>query len=585
MHDLFLELSLIIAIATGIAFVMRLIRQPLIIGHIITGIIVGPVALRLVSSPDTLAAFSSIGIALLLFIVGLGLNPQVIKEVGKVVGVVGAAQLLGTAGFGWLTGHIFGLGRTEALIYGAGLSFSSTIIVLKLLNDKKEQLRLYGKITIGITLVQDITATIALLLVASKASDQNIALAPFLGLAAKGLFIGVPMYLVSNYILPRLHKLIAGSQEFLFLFAIGWGFGSAALFEQVGFSLEVGALFAGVCLAPLVYAQEISARLRPLRDFFVIVFFITLGSGLQFSSINHLVPLILAGLFITIVIKPLIIVTILGLMGYTKRTGFKTAISLAQVSEFSLVLVVLAQRKGLIGADMLTILTVIAISSIAISAYMIIYADKLYLMFEKYLSVFEWHRTRPEHEHQQGYELVLFGYQKGGHEFLKMFEQLKKRFVVIDYDPEVIDHLERHKIQYLYGDATDIELLQEAGLDKAKLIVSVVTEFETTEAIVSYAAKNNRRAVIICHADNAEHAGKLYELGASYVMMPHYIGSEKISAFIKRTGLKKSEFKKFREKHLQYLEEHHKLMENPQEHSHKLGQVIMHHTVGETSEA
>lgn len=279
MHDsIFAELSLVIALAATVAFVMRLLKQPLIIGHIITGIIVGPSVLHLIQSPETIQVFSSIGIALLLFIIGLGLNPQVIREVGKVATAAGILQVLFTSGIGYFCGVVLGLTKTEAAFLGVGLAFSSTIIILKLLSDKKEQSRLYGKVLTGILLVQDIAAAVALLFITAKAGD-GLTIGTLVNLGIRGGVIAVPLLIIGTLVLPRFHRLIAGSQEFLFLFALGWGFGFAALFQHAGFSLEIGALLAGVSLAGLPFAQEISARLRPLRDFFIVVFFITLEIG------------------------------------------------------------------------------------------------------------------------------------------------------------------------------------------------------------------------------------------------------------------------------------------------------------------
>jgi Kef-type K+ transport system membrane component KefB len=556
MHEsIFSELSLIIAIGAGIALFMRLIRQPLIIGHIITGIIVGPSMLRLVHSQDTIEIFSNIGIALLLFIIGLGLNPKVIKEVGRVATIAGLLQVAATAGFAWGGGIILGLTTTESIFLAVALSFSSTIIILKLLSDKKEQNRLYGKITIGMLLIQDLLATIALLFVTSQGSE-GFSPSQLLSLVGKGAMIIIPLFFIGNIILPRLHRLIAGSQEFLFLFAIGWGFGTAALFERVGFSLEVGALVAGIALASLPYTQEISARLRPLRDFFIIVFFISLGTRIGFTGIGSLLPAIILACLIAIIVKPLIIMTIMGLMGYTKRTSFKAAIAMAQISEFSLVFAILGNRQGMISDDVVGILTIVALVSIAISSYLIIYSDSLFLKFEQYLSMFERRKAQFEHESRHHYDLVLFGYQKGGHEYVKVFQALKKRFIVIDYDPEVIDAMEARKIEYLYGDAMDIELLEEAGLDKAKLIVSTITDHATNVFLVNLLEKINPKSVVIVPADTFNEASELYQLGASYVEIPHYIGSEKIGSFIKKSHLKKSEFKKYRERHLAYLQSH-----------------------------
>ena len=557
MHpSVFAELSLIIAIGTGVALVMRLIRQPLIIGHILTGILVGPIVLNLVKSADTIEIFSNIGIALLLFIIGLGLNPRVIREIGKVAAIAGTFQVALTLMLGYAVGFALGLSRVESLFLGVALSFSSTIIILKLLSDKKEQTRLYGKIATGLLLIQDVLATVALLFVTANNSDGGFSSEQLIALLIKGLVIGGSMFLIGHLLLPRAHRLIAGSQEFLFLFAIGWGFGCAALFEQAGFSLEIGALLAGVSLASLPYTQEISARLRPLRDFFIVVFFISLGTRIAFGNLGQLLPIIILSSLVVIVLKPLIIMFIMSVMGYTRRTSFKTAVAMGQVSEFSLVFVIIGNRSGLVSSDLVAIVTVVALVSIAASAYMIVYSDQLFRRLEDYFDMFKDRKAHAEHEPRSHYDLVLFGYLKGGHEFLKLFQGLHKRYVVIDYDPDVIDTLEHKKANYIYGDATDIELLEEVGLEYAKLVVCTLTDHETNMFLVKLMESINPRAVVICHAENAVEASLLYSLGASYVMVPHYIGSEKMSAFIRHAGLNKSEFKKYREKHLTYLRGH-----------------------------
>lgn len=554
--SVFGELSLIIAIGTGMALLMRIIRQPLIIGHILTGILVGPTILHLVKSADTIEVFSNIGIALLLFIIGLGLNPRVIREVGKVAAIAGTLQVAISIALGYSAGYILGLPRMEALFLGVALSFSSTIIILKLLSDKKEQTRLYGKVVTGLLLVQDVLAAAALLFVTSNSSEGGFSANQLVALLVKGVAIGGSMFLIGHLVLPRAHRLIAGSQEFLFLFAIGWGFGCAALFELAGFSLEIGALLAGVALASLPYTQEISARLRPLRDFFIVVFFISLGTRLVFHDIALLIPLIIVSSFVVIVLKPIIVLSIMGLMGYTKRTSFKAAVAMGQVSEFSLVFVIIGNRVGLVSTNLVAIVTMVALISIAASTYLIMYAEKLFSIFDKYLVPFEGRKPHPEHEVRNHYDLVLFGYLRGGHEFIKLFQSLHKKYVVIDYDPAVIDTLEQQKINFIYGDATDIELLEEVGLEYSKLVVSTMTDYETNAFLVKLMENINPHAVVICHGENAVEAKALYDLGASYVIVPHYIGSEKISSFIRRAGLNKAEFKKYREKHLAYLQTH-----------------------------
>lgn len=576
MGDIFTGLSVIIAIGAAVALFMRSIGQPLLIGHIITGIIVGPVALNILSNPHDLTVFGNIGIALLLFIIGLGMNPSVIKEVGKASFVTGLAEIGFITLFGWLILQAMGLSSTVAFFVAFGLGINSTIVALKLLGDKKELGRLYGKITIGISLVEDVIAAIALLLVASAKDGHWLSLGPLSGLAFKGALVGLAMYLVSKEVLPRIQKLQASDQELLFLTSIAIGLGSAALFAKIGLSMEVGALVAGVMLATRPYAAEVSARLRPLRDFFVIVFFIALGTELAFSSFtDYFWPIIISTL-IVVIGKPIIVMSTLGFLGYTKRTSFMTAATLSQVSEFAIILVILASQKGLINQDIVSLLTFVALISIAVSTYLVTFGDRIYASIKDRLNLFERSKAEGEALPNENNDLVLFGYQRGGHEFINLFKKMKKKYVVIDYDPEVIDTIEQRKINYLYGDATDVELLEEAGVDNAKLIVSTIPDYQTNIVLLNYLHTKNRNAISVIHADDPYEAAKLYEGGASYVILPHYIGSEKVSEFISKSGLAKSAFRKQRVRHLGYLEKHYGALEKLSEiNEKKLGRALV----------
>ena len=564
MHSIFSELSLVIAVAVAISLFMRLIKQPLIIGHILTGLLVGPSLLHLIKSPETIQVFSDFGIALLLLIVGLGLNPRIIKEVGKIAGSIAIGKVLLTTLFGYSVSRLFGYGALPSLFIGVALSFSSTIIILKLLNDKKEQSRLYGKISIGFLLVEDLFATI-LLVVVSASGNGGVTLSDFGSLALKCIGLILAIWFVRVFFINRMGSIIAKSQEFLFLFAIGWALGIAALFQAAGFSLEIGALIAGVSMASLPYAQEISSRLKILRDFFIVLFFIGLGSHLQLTNVWHILPRAAVLSLLVLVGNPLIVMTIMGLSGYTKKTSFKTGMLGTQVSEFSLILLLLANKLGHISQEVLSLVTIVGLVTIAISTYLILYSDKLYLFFEHYLEMFERRKAKEQPEHRRHYELVLIGYQKGGQEFLKVFQQLKKRYVVVDYDPSIIDSLEHRGAEYLYGDVTDPELLEELNLEHSKLVISTITDMATNKMLAEWLEKNNHSAVFIATADTSEEAAELYGAGVAYVILPHYIGSEKIGSFIKKNGFKKTEFKKYREKHLAYLQTHYDLFAEPSE--------------------
>ncbi len=555
-ESIFGELSLIIVVTAAVSILMRVIRQPLILGYIIAGLIVGPSALDLIHSTELFEAFSSLGIALLLFIIGLGMNIDELRKMGKPVLLIAFSSLLGITVLGFAAGAAMGFGKTEAFITGLALFFSSTIIIIKVLSDKKEQNRLHGQIAIGVILVEDIIATLALLfIVAGK--DGGIDIQQIGLLVAKAALLLGFLAVCSRTILPRVSRYMAKTQELLFLSAIAWGFGIATLFEIAGFSIEVGALFGGVALASSPYVQEIAARLKPLRDFFIVLFFITLGESLDLTNISATIwPAILLSL-IVLIFKPLIVTTSMGLLGYTRRISFKAAVNLSQVSEFSIILVVLAVSEKMVRPELGGIITLVAIITIAVSTFFTHYDEALLKQFGKIkFRMFEKEATFKEHRGKRPYQLVLFGYHHGGHEFIRAFKDMRKRFLVVDYDPDVIDILEHQKIDFLYGDATDLELLHEAGVDKAKMIVSTINEHQTNLFLVQLIEKMNPDAAVICHADNIKQATELYDAGASYVMIPHHIGSERMSAFIKRNGISKGEFKRYRQKHLAFLEAH-----------------------------
>lgn len=555
MHEstIFAQLSLILAVVAVVSIIMRLLRQPLIVGYILTGILAGPSFLHLIHDTGTFEGFSKIGIALLLFIIGMGLNFDIIRKLGKTVIVVAALEIGVMLALGFILAKAMGMSSMDALFIGAALTFSSTIIIVKVLNDKREQTRLYGQICIGILLVEDIAATIALLVVDAGKSG-GLELGDIGMLAFKGVLLAGALTLVSTKVLPRVSKFIASSQELLFLFAIAWGFGIASIFSMAGFSLEVGALFAGVSLAGLPYAQEIAARLKPLRDFFVVVFFIVLGEGLELHNLGSAILPALAFSALVIFFKPLLVMAGLGSLGYTKRTSFKAGLPIAQISEFSLVLVVLAYQAGLVSATTSATVTLIAIITIAVTTYLMHFDDELYSKIEHSLRFFERRIIKEETKASVSYPIILFGYHKGGHEFTRVFRDMRKRFVVVDYNPEVIEELERRHVHFMYGDATDLELLRELSIHKAKLVVSVMTDFEVNLGLLKQVVHENPQAIFICHADTFEEASELYTHGATYVMMPYMIGSERISNFLKRTSLSKKDFDNYRDRHLTVLE-------------------------------
>ncbi|EKE05461.1 MAG: hypothetical protein ACD_19C00284G0003, partial [uncultured bacterium] len=343
--DIFTEISLVIVIATIVSVLMRVLKQPMLIGYILTGVIVGPAVFGVMQSPESLEVFSQFGIALLLFIVGLNLSPKVIREVGKVATITGLGQVVFTSIIGYLISSILGFDKVESFYIAVALTFSSTIIILKLLSDKGDLDSLYGKVSIGFLLVQDILATLFLVVVSASALGDTFG-SIAIQLIWKSFLLGLLLFLFIKFILPRLSVYFATSQEFLFLFSIGWGFGLASVFHALGLSIEIGALVAGVTLSLFPYHYEISSKMKPLRDFFLILFFVLLGAELGVDNLSGaIIPALIFSAFVLIG-NPLIVMTLMGILRFNKKTGFLSGLTVAQISEFSLILVALGYKLG-----------------------------------------------------------------------------------------------------------------------------------------------------------------------------------------------------------------------------------------------
>ena len=563
MEAIFMQLAIILSVAFIVSYIIRLLKQPLIVAYIITGILISPFILKFGASTQVIDLFSKFGIALLLFIVGLHLNPKVIKEIGTASLFVGLGQILITFGVGFLVAQLLGYSIIASSYIGIALSFSSTIIVMKLLSDKQHLDSLSGKISTGILIIQDLVAIGVLMFISSGMSGLNSG--PF---ALKALLAGagtiILLFLIGFYILPKLTRNIAKNQELLFLFSIFWCFIIAALFGYLGFSIEIGALIAGIVLAISPYSIEISSKIRPLRDFFLILFFIILGFNIH---INHLAGIIVNALIfsaVVLIIKPIIIMGLLAIFKYTKRTNFLVGTTLAQISEFSLIILMLGVSKGAISANLLYTLTLSLVITIFFSTYMIMYSRKFYTRFYKFASIFERKKVRREKRLKNRYEAILFGYNRIGFSILKALKKIKEKYIVVDFNPDTIASLSKFNIPCLYGDVDDPELLRALSLSKIKLAVSTIPDFETNVLLLETIRAVNKDAIFIGRAHTIQDALDLYSAGATYVLTPHFLGGEYVAKMIKNLGATKEEYGKEKQKHIKMLKE---ILNKEQDHS------------------
>jgi len=554
MVEVFTQISFMILVVLGVSFVMRLLKQPLIIGYILSGIIVGPYFLGILPGIEAISTFSEIGIALLLFIVGLHLTPKVIKEVGKISLITGIGQIIFTSGIGYLLSILLGFSILTSLYIAIALTFSSTIIIMKLLSDKGDLETLYGKISIGFLLVQDLIAILILMVISSLSSGGEVWSRIGVTLL-KGLLLTGGLGCISIFILPSFQKFFARAQEFLFVFSIAWGLGIASLFFYAGLSIEVGALIAGVLLSISPYNYEISSKMKPLRDFFIISFFLLLGAQMTIGYINQfLFPAIILSLFVLIG-NPLIVMALMGFEGYTKKTGFLAGLTVAQISEFSLILIALGVRVGHVSNEILSFVTLIGIITIAGSTYLIIYGNRIYRAISKYLGIFERKKVKEKKMRYKKVDAVLFGYNRIGFGILNSLKKIKKNYLVVDFNPDVISDLKHMRVPSIYGDVDDDALLRDLPLKSLKLAVSTIPDFETNEFLVETIKEQNPKTIIIVRAHTIEDAMDLYKAGADYVLTPHFLGGEYLADMLSEIKTDKSGYKEEREKHIKMLRE------------------------------
>ncbi len=530
---LFTEIALIIVVAFIAGLVAYLLRQPIIIGFIAAGFFIGLFEYIQSARVDLFGGLASIGIALLLFLVGLDMDFSELKHVTIPAILAGLGQILFTFGIGFVIVSALGFSAITSFYIAAAITFSSTIIVIKLLSEKEDLASLYGRIVVGILLVQDFVAILILMFVAGIHLEGSLATGITTALINMTLLVGITV--IAYRVLPRILNLIGRSQEMLYLFSIAWALGIAALAAAVGLNMEIGGFLAGLSLASSSEHFQISARLRPLRDFFIILFFVGLGiQAFSVGLISQLSTAVVLSLFVLLG-NPIIVLLIMGFLGHRARTSFLTGISLAQISEFGLILIALGYRLGDITSADVSLVTFVGVITIFASSYFIVYGDKLYELFRPFAKYFEFRKNLIEEipkETALSGHIILVGVHRMGRSILEALSNSTSDFVAIDFDPLVVKSLNAMKIPVVYGDITDKDIQDRIGLSVASAVISTIPTFKDNLAILNIAKKNKQRTKIILTAENEWQAHELYDEGADYVLIPHFIGGRELASIL-----------------------------------------------------
>lgn len=539
--DILRHLGLIVLAAAAALLLGRLARVPSIVAYLVAGLALGP-GTGLLPASEPLEVISEVGIALLLFLVGLELSLDKIRDLGKVAVVAGLGQVLFTAVGGFLLALALGFDPMGAFFLGVALTFSSTVVVVKLLDQKRELDTLYGRIAVGIFLVQDLVVVVALTLLAGLGRQQEadlgqIALGVLLAFGGMVALL-VTALLASRWVLPPLFGWAASSSQTLFVWSLAWCFLFVLAAEHLRLSLEIGAFLAGISLAQLPFNHDLRRRVHPLMNFFIAVFFVTLGARLELgAALEHWRAAVVLALFVLLG-KPPIFFWIIARLGYGERTAFLTSVTVAQISEFSFIFAGLALSTGLIDEGVLAVVTVVGFATIAGSAFMTLYNHGLYEWVRGLglLRPFGARRESPE-EAAQGSggpaeHVIVVGMNALGR---RLVEELCRRgvpVVAVDTDPAKLQGL---PCPTLLGDAEFTSVLEDAGLDRARLLVSAL-QIEHTNTLLAYRAHRAGVPAAI-HQFDGSLRRDLQELGVEFPMNSKAVGLRHILGELETEGI------------------------------------------------
>ncbi len=524
--ELLQSLGLMLLAALGATLAARLVRVPNIVAYIGAGLLLGP-GFGVLGVSHTIELISEFGIILLLFLVGLELSLDKIKEVGTTAFIAGGVQMGGTALGGVLLARAFGYPFVESVVLAVAITFSSTVVVVKLLEQQGDLDAPYGQISVGVLLVQDLVVVMVLTFVAGLSGTGELAWSDVgrgLGQAFGGMaLLGALIVVAARYVLPSAIRWISTVTEGLFIWSLFWCFLVVLVAEAFHLSPELGAFLAGIAMAQLPQCHELRHRVHPLVNFFIIVFFVSLGLQMELEAALAQWPLALALTGFVMVVKPLLFFGVLPQLGHSEETSFQTGLTLAQISEFSLIFGALALSSGLIDETLLSVITMVGLLTFSLSAFLILFSDRLYAAVRPYRPL-SWFGARqkapaPQDEKLRDHVIVV-GMNTLGRSLVDRLQKAGEMIVAVDTDPEKLASLSVHTV---HGNAIHETVREEARLDTAKLLISSLS-IEGTNNLLAYHAK---RAGVPCsiHAFDRTSEDSLRDIGVDHLIRSKHEGA------------------------------------------------------------
>lgn len=534
MHELIRDITLCILFAWMLGLLAHFSRQPLILAYLIAGFCIGPFGAGWVKSQESISVISELGLIFMLFMIGLEIDLKKIVRAGKLILFAASGQLLGGCLLGILffagLGLSLGGGHFDALYLCIACALSSTVIIVKVLYEKRELDTLPGRITLGVLVLQDI---FAILFLAVQPSLANLQIGVILLSIGRVAVLVAAALLVSRYVLPRLFHQIARRPELILLGALAWCFLVAETAEQLSLPREMGALIAGVSLSTFPYALDVTAKVTTLRDFFITLFFVALGMTIPVPGLSVIGLALMIAAF-TVVSRFVTTFTPLYLMKQGLRASLLPAINLAQISEFSLVVIQTGVADNHIAPETANAASFAFVVLAVLSTFVMTRSDEITRwaigpLKRIGLRDLDHGSGHAEEGHEGGHgearRIVILGFFRAASALLAEIERqapvLLEQITVIDFNPHVYKTLLSRGLHVIYGDISSADTLLHAGIGKSEMIILSVPDAllkgASNEKLVRHVRTLNPKALIVATADLLSDVGELYAAGASYV--------------------------------------------------------------------
>lgn len=524
------DFALVILTATVLGFLARKTNQPTIIAYIATGLVLGPVMFDVIGESQLVSLMSELGIALLLFLLGIEMKIDDIREILRPVANIAVLQTVLQTALAFVIPLMLGFSVQETMIIALCTVFGATPVIVKLLTDKDEASTLPGKIDIGVLILQDIYLVVILALFSSGTLGNPAQIGFTLGkILVLMSLVGALSLVSSRYILPVLFSRVADNRHAFFIHGLAWAFLFISLTAELNLSIEVGAFLAGLGLGQIPYREELKERIRPITDFFMVIFFSSIGLSLTADNLTaYWLEAVIASVLLMIG-NFLIMFYLIDREKFTPKTSFLGSLNMTQVSEFSLVVGAIAVTQGYIQGDILGYLSLMALITMTASSYLINYNQEIYGKVEHLLRRFESDEKKDIELRRYRDHAVVVGYNPIVERIMPAIKQSYGEVIVVDRDPSSTEKLSRADFEYIYGDFNHGEIRKAAGIKDAAFVLSMARDMKVNHHILR---DTGWETPVFLEAENFEDAAELYDRGAEYIMIENVVTADKMADYL-----------------------------------------------------